>query len=186
MTKEKIRPIYSELQGYLAQAPKNEVMDIDDLSLKSQYNETIDELNEVSNKDYNRFQIKEKDLIIYSERDKAVRVSVYRSKLGGLIARLHGEYFSDEPAPFSGMPNTIINQTQQQNQSFQIQMLLEMQSKIDKKILKFEEGTKEKNFLEKIKGSLSSVNNITELFALILKTGKDVGLTIEQISSILN
>lgn len=186
MTKEKIRPIYSELQGYLAQAPKHEGTNISDLSLKSQYNETIDELNEISNKDYNRFQIKEEDLIIYNEEDKDIKVLIYRSKLGGLIARLYGEYFSDEPAPFSGMPNTIINQTQQQNQSFQTQMLFEIQSKIDEKIPEFEEGTKEKSFLEKINGSISSVNNITELFALILKTGKSLGLTIEQILSILN
>ena len=102
-----------------------------------------------------------------------------------MIARLHGEYFFDEPAPFSDMPNTVINQTQQQNQSFQVQMLLEVQSKIDEKISEFKEGTKEKSFLDKIKGSLSSIKNTTELFTLILKTGKDFSLTVEQILNIL-
>ena len=49
-----------------------------------------------------------------------VRVLDYRQKLGGLIARLHAEYFYDEPAPFAGMPSTIIQQTQ--SQSIDIQM----------------------------------------------------------------
>jgi len=112
-------------------------------------------------------------------------VLTYRNKLGGLIARLHGEYFSDEPAPFSGMPNTVINQTQQQSQNFQVQMLLEMQSKIDEKIPELKEGTKEKSFLDKIKSSLPSIKNTTELVSLVLKTGKDFGLTVEQILNIL-
>jgi len=182
MTKEKIRPIYSELQGYLSQAPKPEDVYIDDLSLWNQYNETIDELNEISGKDYNRFQTKEED-ITKGDGYRSLKVSIYRNKLGGLIARLYGEYFSNEPAPFSGMPNTVINQTQQQSQNFQV--LFEMRSKIDEKIPEFKEGTKEKSFLDKIKSSLSSIKNTTELFTLILKTGKDSGLTVEQILNIL-
>ncbi len=184
MTKEKIRPIYSELQGYLSQAPKPEDVYTEDSSLWSQYNETINELNEISGKDYNRFQITEEN-ITKGDGYISIKVSTYRSKLSGLIARLHGEYFSDELAPFSGMPNTIINQTQQQNQSFQVQMLLEIQSKIDEKISEFKEGTKEKSFLDKIKDSLSSIRNTKELLALILRSGKDFGLTVEQILNIL-
>ena len=184
--KEKIRPIYSELQGYLSQAP--EIKDANghsyDFSLIDQYNETIDELSDISNKDYNRFRIEEKE-IINRNTGNFFRISTYRNKLGGLIAKLHGEYFSDEPALFSDTPNTIINQTQQQNQSFQVQMLLEIQSKIDEKIPEFKEGTKEKSFLDKIKGSLPSIKNTTELFTLILRTGKDIGLTFDQILNIL-
>ncbi|MCK5466629.1 hypothetical protein KAI56_04020 [Candidatus Parcubacteria bacterium] len=182
MTKERIRPIYSELQGYLSQAPELEEVYVYDLSLRGQYNETINELNEISGKDYNRFQIKEED-IVRSSGD--IRVLTYRNKLGGLIAKLYGEYFFDEIAPFSSMPGTVINQTQQQSQSFQVQMLLEIQSKIDEKISEFEEGTKEKSFLDKIKDSLSPIKNTTELLALILKTGKDFGLTVEQILNVL-
>lgn len=186
MTKEKIRPIYSELQGYLSQAPKpkNVYDNVDDSSLWNQYNETIAELNEISNDNYDRFKIKEEELG-KTDYGQLIQISTYRNKLGGLIARLHGEYFFDEPAPFSDMPNTVINQTQQQNQSFQVQMLLEVQSKIDEKISEFKEGTKEKSFLDKIKGSLSSIKNTTELFTLILKTGKDFSLTVEQILNIL-
>ena len=58
MDKEKIRPIYSELQGYLSQTPLPDKSDIiHDASVWKQYNESIDELNEVTTKDYSRFRI---------------------------------------------------------------------------------------------------------------------------------
>lgn len=186
--KEKIRPIYFELQGYLSQAPelKNPADRTEDKTLWDQVNNTINELNTVSGKNYDNFKlnpvfINQRGLIPHH----AIKISAYRLKLGGLIARLHGEYFSDEPAPFSGMPTTVISQTQQQTQSFQVQMLLEIQSKIDERVSKFDEGSKERTFLEKIKSSLVSVKNITELIMLILATGKGLGLTIEQILNIL-
>jgi len=182
--KEKIRPIYEELQGYLSQTPllKDPHDSSDDSSLWEQYNQVIEELNNISDKNYDRFRITP-----FSGGDgyTFIRLLVYRNKLGGLISRLHGEYFSDEPTPFSGMPSTVITQTQQQSQSFQIQMLLEIQSKIDEKILKFDKDSKERGFLEKIKSSLASVKNVTELILLLLKTGNDIGLTVEQIFNIL-
>ncbi|KKT77084.1 MAG: hypothetical protein UW73_C0028G0009 [Microgenomates group bacterium GW2011_GWB1_44_8] len=185
--KEKIRPIYSELQGYLAQAPKleNPLDRSSDKTLWTQVNNTINELNGVSAKNYDSFKL---DPEFMDQRGMIphhyIKISAYRMKLGGLIARLHAEYFSDEPAPFSGMPTTIISQTQQQNQSFQIQMLLEIQSRIDEKIPKFDEDSKEKKFLEKIKESLASVGNVSQLIALLLRVGKDIGLTVDQIFNI--
>ena len=38
-----------------------------------------------------------------------------------------------------------------------------------------------KNIFRKIKGALSKVGNVTELFTLILRTGKDMGLTLNDI-----
>ena len=128
--KEKIRPIYSELQGYLSQAPKKDNVFFEE-AVWERYNTTIHELNDVSGKNYDSYLVNPRK---WGE-DLAVEVLDYRTKLGGLIARLHGEFFADESAPFSGMPTTIISQSQRQNQSFQIQMLLEIQSKIDEKII---------------------------------------------------
>jgi len=182
--KEKIRPIYEELQGYLSQTPlpKEPYDSSDDSSLWEQYNQAIEELNNISGKNYDRFRITP---LSGGDGYTFIRLLVYRNKLGGLISRLYGEYFSGEPAPFSGKPGTVITQTQQQSQSFQIQMLLEVQSKIDEKIPKFDKGSKERGFLEKIKGSLASVRNVAELISLLLKTGRDIGLTVDQILNIL-
>lgn len=181
--KEKIRPVYSELQGYLSQASKEKTTyDVTyDSSIWNQFNAAIGELNNISGNNYDRFMIHPK---VGGAGEPFVQISTYRSKLGGLISRLHGEFFSDETAPFSGMPTTIISQSQQQTQSFQIQMLLEIQSTIDQKMSQFEQGSKEKRFLEKVKTSLASIRNITQLVALLLKVAHEVGLTIEQISKI--
>ncbi len=63
-------------------------------------------------------------------------------------------------------------------------MLLEIQSKIDEKIHSYEDGSKEKSFLQKFKNSLSSISNATQLISQLLKLAKDFGLNIEDILKI--
>ena len=57
--KNKIRPLYSELQGYLSQAPTTSTPhdSFGDKSLWLQYNEAVDLLSSESGKDYSRFKI---------------------------------------------------------------------------------------------------------------------------------
>lgn len=175
--KEDVRPIYAELQGCLSQAPpgkdKNGVSRAPSDVILEHFNHVIDELNNVSNEDYNRFKLR---------TGGWTNSLTYRTKLDGLISRLYGKYFSDEPAPFSGMPSQVISQTQQQSQSFQVELLLQIQSKIDEQLSKLEAGdTKKRNFLEKVKDALKSVRNTAALVALILATGKEFGLTIDEL-----
>ena len=140
---------------------------------------SIDELNKVSGENYDRFKIQPKTT---GGGSVLMGIIPYRSKLGGLISRLHAEYFSDEQPPFSGMPTTIISQTQQQSQSFQIELLLQIQSKIDEQLSKLEAGdTKKRNFLEKVKGALKSVRDSTGFVALLLTTAREVGLNIKEL-----
>lgn len=183
--KEKIGQIYSEIQGYLSQATKTKTSAnaFYDAQIWHQYNEAIDELNNICGNNYDRFRI-------YHERSELfgdfVRSITYRSKLAGLILRLHGEFFSDEPAPFIGKPTTDIRQRQQQSRPFRLQMLLEIQSKIDEKIPEFNNDSKEKKFLEKVKASLASITSVTQLVSLLLKTGQELDLTIEQMSKLFD
>jgi len=181
--KEKIRPIYSELQGYLSQAPKKGVLyaEPEAQGLWVQVNQAIDELNQVSKKNYDRFRIPPN--IIPENRMESVEVDIYRQRLGGLILRLHSEYFFDEPTPFSGMPSTVITQTQQQSQS-QTQMLIDFTSKIDEEINKLEPGDTKRSFLEKVKGALGSVRDYAGLIALYVTTAKEFGLTLEEITEL--
>ena len=102
--------------------------------------------------------------------------------MNGFINTLHALYFSEEPQPVGGSPTTVISQTQYQVQS--IQMLLEFQSKIDKALQAVEEGSPQKKFLEKVKGSLSTIKNVTELFSLVLRLAKDFGLGLDDLASI--
>lgn len=186
MEKEKIRPLYSELQGYLSQAPsvsEQRNAYIYDKALWNQYNDCVNLLSQISGKDYSRFCVTAQRL---GSGSVIVPLVTYRQKLGGLITRLHGEYFSDESAPFSGSPATIISQSQQQNQSFYVQMLLDIQGKIDEKMPNYNEGTKERNFLQKFKNSLSSVSNVVQLFNLLITLARECGLNIDNIKDIFS
>lgn len=179
--KQAIRPIYSELQGYLAQAPKEGATY--EMRVWEDYNKTIEELNSLTGKNYNKFSLTPTPSS-HPQGSPHLNYDVYRGKLGGIIARLHGEYFSDEPAPFASMPSTIITQSQNQTQSLHVQLLLEVNDLINEKLNKVGEGTKEKKFLEKIKGSLSAVKNVSQLISLIMTTAKAVGIPIDQLASL--
>ena len=180
--KQKIRPIYNELQGYLSQAPNVEKKGlVFEPSIWEQHNETIDELNEASSKDYNRYKVEAKSIDWNGSFKPTMNTQAYRTKLSGLIFRLHGEYFSNEQPPFSEIPSTVITQNQMQSQNIFVQVLLEFQSKIDEKLNEYKEDSKEKSFLEKLKSSLSSTSNIFDLLKLTLKIGTEIGLTMNQI-----
>jgi len=181
-TKEDIRPLYSEIQGYLSQAPdtNEKTQVLRDKNLWEHYNQTINELNMVTGENYDRFKVEPQR----SQLGLYLYPTTYRGKIGGLISRLHGKYFSDEPVPFSGMPTTVINQSQTQNQS--IQMLLEINDLLHEKLSKAESGSKEKTFLEKIKGSLSSIKNVSEFVLLLITTAKSMGITIDQLIALFN
>ncbi|MFQ5441869.1 MAG: hypothetical protein ACE5EB_03985 [Thermodesulfobacteriota bacterium] len=181
--KEKIRPIYSELQGYLTQAPSSGQMDI--ASIREQLNSSIDELNLRTEKDYSIYKIAFKDC--YSD-GRRIQVDIYKFKLGGLIARLHGEYFSVESAPFTGMPSTVIHTTQTQSQSidFKLTLLLNVQNKIDEQLPNFPEGSKEKTFLQKLKSSLPGIKDATQLLFQLFTLAKSSGLSVDDLSKIFS
>lgn len=181
-TKEGIRPIYSELQGCLAQAPmktdKNRVIYAE--SLWEQYNKTVDELSGISEENYSQYKI-----IPQRGQRFFVDIDDYRGKLGALIARLHGQYFHDEAAPFSDMPSTNINVNQQQSQSVQIEIAIEMTELITKKLSEVPAGSKERSFLEKVKGTLRTVRTVPQLITLLIATAHEFGLSIDQLKNLL-
>lgn len=180
--KNKIRPLYSEFQGYLSQAPtaSSSTDSISDETMWNQYNEALKLLSDATEKDYSRFNIEPKSSRTSS--GSYVRVNTYRQKISGLISNLYGEYFSDEIPPFSGMPSTVITQTQQQSVS--IQIVLDIQSKIDEILPKVESGSKEESFLKKFKSILSSISNVNELVSKCMKLAHEFGLNVQDIISL--
>ena len=183
--KKKIRPVYSELQGYLNQAPsvgEHGNSTTRDETLWRQLNDTIDELNSASGADFNKFKVTG---IKNGQSYYYINVSEYRTKLGGLITRLHGTYFSDEPAPFYGMPSTTITVSNQQEQSQHQSVIVELNSVIDKKLGTLPEG-KEKSFLGSLKEGLGTVKDFTSLMILISTLGQKYGIGIEQLASLLS
>lgn len=92
---KEVKPIYFELQGYLSQAPEREKGVIFEREVWEQYNQTVDELEQITGKKYDRYKLRPTN-----EYNKpAITVQAYRTILGGIISRLHGEYFPDEMSP---------------------------------------------------------------------------------------
>jgi hypothetical protein len=184
--KRDIRVIFSELRGYLKEAPslKEKDPEIREESIWEQYNETVHQLSAISEKDYKRFCLEPSRRP--SSTNYHITVVAYRQGLGGLISALHAEYFTDEPNPLDAVPSTVISQSQQQDQSVHIQMILDIQSKIDEKISKCQDGTPEKGFLQKVKSSLSSIKNVTQLLQTIFKMAKESGLDLDNIQKMFS
>ncbi len=174
-----VRPYYSELQGYLSQARTIKGAGQDSIYTKTvweQMNSVVELLNTIIPNAYDRFYIQPmKDSML----GNFVPLELYRQKLGGLISKLHAEYFSNEPPPFAGMPSVVISQSQEQSQS--VQMFLDFQSKIDENLPKFDEGSKEKKFLQALKDKLGSAKNINQIFGTALKLASDFDVNIAKL-----
>ena len=93
---KEVKPIYFELQGYLSQAPEREHGVIFEKEVWQQYNQAIEELEAVTNKKFGRYKMHPGGSY---QRGPGITVQAYRTILGGLISRLHGEYFTDEASP---------------------------------------------------------------------------------------
>ncbi len=178
-----IRPLYSELQGYLTQAPSPGDCQTYDSGVWESYHAAILELAHMTGKSYERYMVGVEQNECGSSY---VRVAEYRTKISGLIARLHGQFFPGEPAPFAGMPNTVITQNQQQTQVQHIQMLLELQSQVDAKLNDPTIDANQKSFLGKVKESLASVRNVTDLLSSVVRAARDCGMSTEQLADLFN
>jgi len=180
MNQEEIRFLYSELKGYLGQLPipKDPHENMFDEDSWNQYNEAVNELNRATGKNYNKFLI--------NPSEDHVNLTTFRQKIHGLILRLHAEYFSDEPEPFSGGPGIVISQNQQQTQSVFFQMIFELQDKIDEKISQSKDGSKEKGFLQKLRPVVRTAQNITGLLAQLLTLADQCGIDTETLKRIFS
>lgn len=181
MGNDEVKYLYAEFIGYLSQTPTapqdKPYLVLDDHSIWNQYNDSVKKLSEITGKDYGEFVIEP----LTGSAGKFIRINTYRHKLGGLISRLHAEFFPELPEPFSGQPSVVITQNQQQSQSVLIQMLLDVQSKIDEKLPTLKEGSKEKGFLQKLKSTLSSAPNIIGLIVQILALAREYGISIDKL-----
>ena len=174
--KEKIRPIYSELKGYLTVVPtEGRVYDETATSICKQLNIVVGELNSLTSKDYNKFKIQDRTISWNGTYRKVVDSLDYKLKLSGLISRIQGEFFSEEQS-ITTQPNTVINTSQHQSQTQSQTFVLELQEKILTEITKYGEGTKERTFLQRLKSALPMIKNVTDILATTLKIGAEVGL----------
>jgi hypothetical protein len=183
---KKIRALYGELQGILSQTPMDRYL-LDE-EIWNRYNNVVKLITEATGEDYDRFMVKPQEL---GDGEKALSNTVFRQTCNGLIMSLHGEYFQSQTPPFSGPRSStvLVNQTVSQNQTVYLELILEFQSAIDKKMNEFPEGTKEKEkqwweeFKKKLP-TLATTSSIVGIVSNIIKTAKDCGLDIEDLKDL--
>ena len=163
----------------VSQAPDSKERVIFDKSIWNAYHAIVDELNLITGDNYDRHKV---ELQPWETSNEEVALSVleYRTKVIGLVGRLYATFFFGDPEPFSGSPSTVFNNQQTQNQTLDVQIRVDIESKIDEILSTLKEGSKEKNFLDKVKSSLSQVKSVSDLIRLILQTGNDMGVTLAQ------
>lgn len=190
--KEKIRPIYLQLTGVLAQTPSfdNPHSTMSSEVIWEGYNKIVEKLNSVSGKDYSEFKVESKTEMWNSGSHRIVNGTFFRQQLNGLINHLHAEYFQDERPPFSGEAPAIFqqNQTVSQNTDVQVLMMtvLEVQEKLIKKEGEYDPGTPENIFIKTFKEALKGTKNNIDLISSLLQSALTAGLTLEKLKSIFN
>lgn len=140
----------------------------------------IDRLSTVTGNDYSEFEVAVhraggNGMSVYQK----IEMGVYAFKMSGLILKLYGQFFYEERNPLDGTPSTVINSSQSQSQKVDIQLLLDVGSKIENN-LKSGKDQVEKNFLQKMKDNLQTVSNYADLIKLATKTAADVGLALDK------
>ncbi len=180
--KEELRPIYEELQGYLQQA---DAADSYNHELWQSYHRVIALLNELSDEDFNRFQVTVIPHSAYQHvpLPEHVDLGEYRAKLTGLICHLHGKYFPNEPHPL-GLRSSIVA-SQIQAPSVPAQMLREITEHLSRHEARFQEGSKERGFIDQVRQSGVRVPaTVAEAMLWLLKTAGECGLNVEDLQRV--
>lgn len=178
--KEKVRPFLGRFEGYLKGMPNNWY--VRDPAIWEHYNSDVEKISQITeNSDYNKFIIK----AVLDGSEYYVDGNTLKFKLSGLIEDLKAYYFNDESRQ-ENSAGIHISQNQSQTQGVHIQILLDMQSLIEKKMQNFPKESKERTFLENMKESLSSMKDVSDLFNTTVTTAKMIGLTVEELYKIFS
>ena len=169
--KKEIIGVYEELRGVLA-AIEGKTSWFDDDGFTTHANLIIERVRFVCPEiqDIDSYKIQAEYI---NNRGEIVKPIPVKAKLNSLIGRLKGLYGLEVPAKND---STTFIQNQSQNQSQSLSVVLELQEKIISEIPKHAEGTKERNFLEKLKSALPTIKSIADILSLTLKIGADSGL----------
>lgn len=181
---QRIRTIYAELKGILGQAPPlAENVVYDKPAIWDHYNALVEKLsNETQNTDYQRFKITPVPWGGLGER--AIYVEEYRSKLGGLIASLHSEYFHTESEPFSGTPSTVIQQNQSQSQQQTQTFVVDLAFRIAEAKSEHVEGTPERDFLDGLGEAIRSAKDFSDIMRTALDLASKTGVALSFVKSL--
>jgi hypothetical protein len=169
---ELIKAYYEELKGMREAIPVAGWFDDDGISEK--YHQTLNKLSKViSNFEINEYKVQPRHL---AQRGMIIDTNQYKTNINSIIGHLKGRFDFDNNQSASG--HTFI-----QNQSVSIELVLNLQEKIINLEREYEEGTPEKTFLQKLKKSLSSIKDATDVVGTVLSEAQKAGVTLEKLTS---
>lgn len=171
-----VRASYKELRGYLSEAPPLRTWRGTELADNLAH--VIGDLSAVTGNDYSRFRVS----VERGQLGPYTNGEAYRSRLAGLVGRLEAEFgLSDDRASNGGSPGVRVELNQTLQQITEVTLNLEIQQWIDAKTGAHPEGTPERMFLDRLRGSLANVKDVAGLVAAIVGTANTVGLKVEDL-----
>jgi len=145
----------------------------------SQYKQIIKKLSEITGEDFSRFLPKMDD---YDSNDPITGALDLKTSVNSLIASLRANYLNDRPAHYeqSASASTEVNV------NVTVSVVVDILNILNEKEKEFEEGTKERTFIEKLKSGLKGVKDTASILSTIAQTANQVGLTTAELMKILS
>lgn len=177
---DKIRPCYQELKGRLSQLPlpndinKNRLANYQPAS---DFNMLVEELNRITNEDFNRFLFPPGFLVPSSSPGPAIpdTLSILRMNMNGLIMHLHGKFYPNTPEPFSAQPQTVNQLIANQEQNLTVEFKTELRNFIDQQLKELPDDSPKKPFFQKLRDDLGKIDNWAKLINSIFSIAHQCG-----------
>jgi hypothetical protein len=180
--KDKVRPLYGELLGYLNKAPEISKRTIVTSEVYTAGQNLIEEIGQVTGISVDRFRLMPAGKAYINSMDAFN--DRYQQALAGLISRLHAQFFSDEIYPLDAQPGMVIYQTQNQTQTSIQQVMADFSRQLDEKIKEHQDDPEKKGFLEKVKTFAGTAGSIADLLSKVHGLAIQYGLSLNDLSSI--
>ncbi len=177
MDDDKLKTLYAELRGILSQAtPQSREHDFfTEYGALEYYDSVINELVRETEDNYDRFRL---------PTSGRLTMTTFKITVAGLIAHLRQKHFPAERDPLCTEPSAYTVQTTNVTQQVHIDMILQMDRLITKKIVEHQKGTKERTFLEKLQDGMKSASNFVDFAKTLTDAAMKAGVGIADIGRI--
>ena len=168
----RIRSNYGDIKGLLSQLPLPEVSSLVNQFIVSQFNDSLDELTQISNTDYSRYKIPAS--LEYQDWAGEYDSKTVRAQVGRVISRLEQEYGFGQNISNSGQGIFIYNKNQN---DFSLEINYTINDLIENET---DEESKEKleELKEELKKSDKNWDKIKSIIVWIINFSKDLFLQI--------
>jgi hypothetical protein len=172
--------IYQELEAFIRHLPKGGYVEV---SFAHDFNGLVDQLSAAAHEQFETYKL---------EESKMLGADVYYSRGARLLAKVNakhqlGALIPDFRDAVSISPVSIHQSNSQEvNTTIIISIVSEITEQLTRKEAEFPEGSKERNFIDKVKAGVKTVKDASGLIALVLAVGQQAGLDASQIAAMFH